>query len=337
RLESGEIAVTSSWARVSFASPYVHPIVIAGPPSATDISPCTVQIRNVTSEGFDIRLAQWPYQDGVHGQEFVSYLVLEQGRTVLADGSVIEAGSFTGSSKLKWIPFAPPFASTPVVLTSVVSVNESAAVAGRLLPLGKWGFIYFLQKQESNASTKHGGETVHYVAWEPGSGVAGTLHYEAFTTGLSVDHLWTDIALRSTFEQPPILLARMQTMAELDTANLRLREVHASGFQTRIQEEQSLDDELEHKLEKVGYLALSQASTMRLATFSWEFDKEEESAIGGFRLLVNGQALCTTNDVTARSLTCKLAGSSQPQTFTLEAMSLNNEASDPSNSIVYQP
>lgn len=263
RLESGEIALTSSWARVSFASPFVHPIVIAGPPSTADISPCTVQIRNVASDGFDIRLAEWPYQDGVHGQELVSYLVLEQGRTVLANGAVVEAGSFSGSSKLKWVPFSIPFANIPVVLTSVVSVNESEAVAGRLLPLGKLGFTYLLREQESNLSSGHAAETVHYVAWEPGSGVVGAIQYEAFSTDRSVDHQWSNIALRSSFEQPPILFAHMQTMAELDTANLRIREASESGFQAKIQEEQSLDEEVEHALEKVGYLAISQASTIR--------------------------------------------------------------------------
>ncbi|MGD9948376.1 MAG: PKD domain-containing protein [Desulfobulbus sp.] len=336
-LESGEIVLTSNWARVSFATPYVHPIVVAGPPHGADMSPCTVRIRNVTTDGFDIRLVEWPYQDGIHGKEIVSYLVLEQGRTVLADGSVIEAGSFSGSSKLKLVPFSASFSSNPVVFTSVTTVNEAEAVAGRVLPLGTFGFIYLLKEQEKNFSSGHADETVHYVAWEPGKGVMGTMQYEAFFTDRSVTHQWSTIPLHSTFERPPILFADMQTFSELNTANLRVQEVSTTGFQTKVQEEQSLDNEVEHTREQVGYLAISQTSAMRLATFSWEFDEEEEHTIRGFHLLVNGEILCATDDVTARTLICELPQPMQVQAFVMEAVHLNNEVSAPSNSLVYQP
>ena len=87
-LETGDVLVSSAWARVSFESAFTNPIVIAGPPKSNNSDPCVVRIRNVTQTGFDIRLTEWNYLDGTHPAETVRYLVMEKGRTTLPDGSI---------------------------------------------------------------------------------------------------------------------------------------------------------------------------------------------------------------------------------------------------------
>ena len=74
-METGEVMVSSDWVRVTLTTPFANPVVIAGPPSFSNSEPCVIRLRNVNSTGFDIRLTEWNYQDGVHPQESVSYLV----------------------------------------------------------------------------------------------------------------------------------------------------------------------------------------------------------------------------------------------------------------------
>jgi hypothetical protein len=107
--------------------------VIATPLSQNDADPAVVRIRNVTSTGFDIRLQEWDYQDGIHATETVSYLVMERGHHILSDGTQVEAGTFnTAQTSFGTISFKQPFMVAPVVIASIASNNETEAVTGRV-------------------------------------------------------------------------------------------------------------------------------------------------------------------------------------------------------------
>lgn len=260
RLEAGEIAVTNDWRKVTLANTYQQPIVVTGPVSMKDKAPVTVRLRNITTTGFEIRLIPWPYQRKAHGGETVSYLVMEQGSHTLADGSRIEAGSFTGSTGLSTVALKSSFTRTPVLLTAITSYNDADAISGRGLPVAKTGFNYTFYVQERRGLRVHANETVHYVAWEPGTGLIGTARFETAVTTQSINAAWKSVALQSTFKQSPLLFADMQSFAELDPATLRVRQTSTKGFQTMIQEEQSRDREMKHRAEIIGYLAIDPVS-----------------------------------------------------------------------------
>lgn len=260
RLEAGEISVASGWRKVIFAHPYQQPIVVTGPVGMNDQAPVTVRLRNVTTTGFEIRLIPWPSQDTAHGTESVSYLVMEQGRHILADGSRVEAGSLSGSTGLSTVALHSSFTRTPVLLTAIASCNDAEAISGRVLPVAKTGFLYTFREQERNLATGHPRETVHYVAWEPGTGLIGTARYEAAVTTQTITSAWNSVPLQSTFKQAPLLFADMQSLAELDPATLRVRQTSSKRFQAMIQEERSLDRETTHRAERIGYLALDPLS-----------------------------------------------------------------------------
>lgn len=255
-LEAGEIAVTSDWRKVSFASNYQQPIVVTGPLSKNDQAPVTVRLRNVTGTGFEIRLIQWPYQRTAHGTETISYLVLEQGRHTLADGRRIEAGQLTGSTGKSTVSLKSSFINTPMVFTAITSCNDTEAISGRVLSVAKTGFSYIFQMQERNRSLSHSAEKVHYVAWEPGVGQIGTARYETAVPTQIFTSAWKAVALQSTFKKAPLLFAEMQSSNGLNPAVLRVQQTTAKGFQILIQEEQSLDREMFHTAEKIGYLAI---------------------------------------------------------------------------------
>ncbi len=75
--ESGKINVDMNWQTISFNHTYANPVVVANVLSNSDSNPVFTKVKNITPNGFEIRLEEWDYQDKVHGAEAVSYLVFE--------------------------------------------------------------------------------------------------------------------------------------------------------------------------------------------------------------------------------------------------------------------
>ncbi|MDR2549643.1 MAG: PKD domain-containing protein [Desulfobulbus sp.] len=258
-IEAGEVAVDGEWVRVPLATPFTNPIVVAGPPSFNDTEPCTVRIRNVNPTGFDIRLTEWDYLDGIHPPETVSYLVMEQGHYNLPDGTAVEVGSFTGAARFKIMAFKSFFAKSPVVLTTVATMNDATTVSSRLKYISPSSFAY--SYQEEGSINNHLDETVHYIAWEPGSGMLGTLRYAVGKTVNSVTNAWYSEHYTSAFHQPPLLLAEMQTTNDASPAALRVQNQTATGFQLRV--EPAAGGEIKHSAETAGYIVLDQPSAKK--------------------------------------------------------------------------
>ncbi|NLX17746.1 MAG: PKD domain-containing protein [Desulfobulbus sp.] len=278
-LEVGEVEVTDSWVFVRFNNTFNDPIVIAGPPSFNDTDPATVRIRNVSRTGFQIRIAEWDYLDGIHYSETVRYLVMEKGRSTLSDGTIIEAGSFTGTTSFKAVAFSERFNRTPVVLTTVVTANEADTISGRIRNIDQSRFSYYFREQERNRNT-HVNETVHYIAWEPGSGTIGSLQFEVGTTDNCVTDSWHTQNHQSRFSQAPFLLADMQTTNNTDTAALRLRSNTANSFVVKVEEEQSKDYEVSHSAETVGYIAIGQGQAASAQSEPTQSDEPSGSSSG---------------------------------------------------------
>ncbi len=255
-IETGEVSVSGAWAHVALNNTFQNPIVIAGPPSFQDAAPGVIRLRNVTATGFDIKFAEWDYLDGAHASETVSYIVLEKGRHTLPDGSMIEAGSFAGSTTFATVNFSQALSKTPVVLTTIASMNEADAISGRIKRVTTKGFAYAFREQERNRNV-HKKETVNFIAWEPGSGTIGELKYQVQNTSMKVKEAWYPVTLTNSSATTPFILADMQTTSDTDTCALRIREVAATGFQVKVEEEQSKDREVFHRAaETVGLVKI---------------------------------------------------------------------------------
>lgn len=336
KMETGEIMVGSDWVRVPLTTSFTSPIVIAGPPSFSNSEPCVVRLRNVNSTGFDIRLAEWNYQDGAHPQESVSYLVMEKGRHTLPNGSSVEAGSYAGTTSFKTVSFSKAFAKVPVVLTTIASANEADTISGRISRVTTSSFAYYFREQEKNKNV-HLNETVNFIAWEPGTGTIGSVQFEAANTANAITSAWYSAIFKTPAPQAPLLLADMQTTANTDTSTLRVQQINGTDFQVKVEEEQSKDSEVSHPAETVGYIALNQPEEKALASFIWEFDPAQEVNISGFELLANGETVCTSNNPAARQLSCEVSIKGEATAFTIRTIEKADGNSAPSNSIIYAP
>ncbi len=335
-IELGEIPVTSNWVRVPITGTFVNPVVIAGPPGVSNADPCVVRLRNVDKTGFDIRLTEWNYQDGTHPAENVTYLVMEKGRITLPDGSIVEAGTFTGTTSFKTVPYSAAFPKVPVVLTTIASANEADTISGRIKTVGLSSFAYYFREQEKNTNA-HVNETVNYIAWQPGKGTIGLVQFEVATTAKAVTDKWYSSIFQTAFKQAPLLLAAMQTTNDTDPTALRVQQITATGYQVKAQEETSKSTNITHTAEIVGYLSLNQAEEKALATFVWDFDTAQEGNISGFQILADGEQICTTNSPTVRQLDCEITKPTSKTAFTILAVEKSGGNTAPSNTISYTP
>ncbi|CAM4092328.1 discoidin domain-containing protein [Pseudoalteromonas byunsanensis] len=200
---------------------YTDPVVFASVPTLNDSEPGVVSISNVTDSSFDVQFKEWPYLDGVHGAEYVSFLVVEKGRHQLQDGSIWEAGEFTLKSGTTHQFFNESFVHAPHILLNGQTQNRADAYALRVSSLSKLTFGASLDVQESGSV--HAEESIGYLAV-----------YKDNNNGITNENL---------------------------AYNLTQQAINQEGFQTisgklLVQEEQSKDAETAHWLEAVAILNL---------------------------------------------------------------------------------
>lgn len=260
-IEIGEVNVDHTWTTVELQKSFVHPIVIAKSLSLNDDDPAVVRIRNVDSNGFEVRIQEWDYLDGIHGEETVSYIVMEQGSYTLEDGTLVEAGTFEtdNTESFGTVTFHQPFETEPVVIGAVISFDGSDTVTGRIRGITTGGFEYRMQEQEINPQV-HAMETISYIAWEPSSGTLDGLAFEINRTADVVRHAFHTISFDQQFMNIPMFFADMQTTGGRDTANVRWQNNDAFGVDVQIDEEQSRDKEINHTTEVVGYMVFEYMS-----------------------------------------------------------------------------
>ncbi len=257
--EAGEIVLNHSWTGVPFNQSFVNPVVVAKTMSSNGWQPGVIRVRNVTSQGFEIRIQEWDYLDGPHAQEAVSYMVMEAGHFQLPDGTNVEAGRFE-TNKGAEVHFQQRFGTTPVVTSSVTTENGPQAVTGRLFNIDAQGFSYHLQEQEAS-NQDHALETASYIAWEPSTGEVNGLSYEVGRTENVVTDLPEYIGFGVPFNSSPACLADMQTKDGGDTATVRSLHKDEEGIALSISEEASLDTETSHTTEVVGFMAFESLSS----------------------------------------------------------------------------
>ncbi|MFQ5445690.1 MAG: GEVED domain-containing protein [Saprospiraceae bacterium] len=75
--EMGRLVLNHASQIVSLQHVYHNPVVIFNGLSALDATPATIRVTNVTPTSFEVRLEEWACQDGLHGNEDLSYMVVE--------------------------------------------------------------------------------------------------------------------------------------------------------------------------------------------------------------------------------------------------------------------
>ena len=220
----------------------------------------TIRVRNVTGNSFQVSVYEWNYLNGLHNQaESVSFMVVEAGTHTLADGTVISAGSTNLTHNWQSVNFGTTFSSTPVVLSTVGTVNGSDAVVTRHNNTSTTGFDIRLQEEEAANQLHNSPETVYWFAIDAGTGTTdGGDPFEAGTTGANVGHTNFPISFTNSYSNPSFF-AQAQSFNGGDPFAIRTTNVNNTSATIYLDEEKSKDNETNHNaLEDVGYLVIGQ-------------------------------------------------------------------------------
>lgn len=265
KIEFGSIDVVQSveatWFTETFAQSYTTPVVVFGPVSWKNSDPATIRVRNVTATGFEYQLQEFPYEDGVHPLETVGYLVMEAG-TYDIGGLRWTAGRKTGVTQAATTQaFSPAFAAAPVVFTQVATTAEAAPTFERLSNVTTTGFTVQLDEEEA-ADRVHLGETVHFLAIQPGSArlnLTGTV----FQAGISSNNINSTAFTNVNYSRKialPVILGDIQTRNDADPVLPRYTNSNYEYLISLLaREETSLDTEITHAAETMSFLSLSTA------------------------------------------------------------------------------
>lgn len=255
------------WYTLNFLQNYSDPVVVFGPLSRNDTDPAMVRLKDVNPGSCKFQISEWNYQDGIHGEEKVSFIVMESGIHQL--GSIhMEAKNIPGVANNihpHWFSHNFPIDVKPVILTQVVSYEEPSAVVtrftyhrsnfdnGRISPR--------LQEEEAEDNI-HVPETVAVIAMEK-----GTVNTEKVRLVVSDDNYGKTGLYTTSRLETRSLLGHIQTMNNHDPAGLRFTELADRSIAVRIEEEQSLDDETDiidtdetppmSVTDRVGFVSLS--------------------------------------------------------------------------------
>lgn len=254
-LEMGEVTADNTWTSVQFTKTYTDPVVIASGLSYAGYHPSTIRIRNVSTNGFEIRVEEWDYLDGQHTSETMGYIVAERGMHTLQDGTQICAGTITTSKTDSFmsIKFDEQLSNAPVVLSCITTTNDTSPVATRIKDISSTGFEVSIQEQEES-DQKHGAETLSYIAWEQSSGMIDGTRFEVSTTGKIIDQTFNSFSFDTTFDATPTFMGGMQTYSGDNPSSLRFDSLSDEDVELMIEEEQSSDSEMDHLAEDVGYI-----------------------------------------------------------------------------------
>ncbi|MEO0984976.1 MAG: malectin domain-containing carbohydrate-binding protein [Cyanobacteria bacterium J06639_14] len=251
--------LNNQWKTISLENTYTNPVVIVSDPTFKGSDPAAVRVRNVTSDSFEFRIQEPNYKDGWHTNESVSYLVMEAGDWMLADGTHISAGTYDSnllsSSGFETVDLTG-FDATPTVLSQVQTANGSDWVVTRSRGQSADGFQLTMQEEEALNNGSHLNETIGWLAIDSGVASDGDTLLQGGSTEQVYQNNPSTVSFETDFNAAPSLIAKLSSFQGGDTANLRLDTITNSSFGVRVYEEQSLDNELNHVPESVSFLAL---------------------------------------------------------------------------------
>lgn len=231
----GQVSLDPHWLTVTLDGAPPLPVVILGPPTYYGGDPGVVRLMSVSSTGFEARFQEWDFRsrdfgDRAHALEKVSYLVLEQGRHLMNDGSIWEVSTFLAGGTGDWHPvvFMEPFRATPYLFLTAQTSDGGQAISLRARNVTADGFEGALLEEEA-LMDGHAPEVIGYLAiFNPGGD--GWLRLDGPNRPETPYHLHS-IAADHSFTP-------------------------AVGALIKVEEEQSLNEEILHVRERVDVLTL---------------------------------------------------------------------------------
>ncbi|MER5174045.1 M10 family metallopeptidase [Thioclava kandeliae] len=251
-LEIGSISLNrdgseDGWVHVTFSEVITDAVVVLGPITTNGSDPVTAELRNITDEGFDVRLSEWDYLDGDHTTETISWMAGTEGQHMLSDGTKITLGTQEITGRAAVDIAYEGFDETPTILASV-SGEGGQTVTERIGEVDSNSATLRLSSQEADGNV--GNDTTRVVQWVAIETASESIISEGTE---AITHIGSKIAADSSLA----LFGDSQSYNGSDTMVLRTKEAN-DGTSLYIQEEQSKDSEMIHMAETVSWLTIEE-------------------------------------------------------------------------------
>jgi hypothetical protein len=155
--------VTHKWQRVRFPSPFAEPpILVAQIATERGLHNAHVDIRNLTPEGFQVRVEEDLRRDGRHWAESVHWIAVAPGHH--GDLFAGSTGQRAGSNWTK-ISYPPAFGQSSEVLVVAQITSEFERTNSHIdLHLRTNAGFWTRVEADSDGAPPRGSETIHYLA-----------------------------------------------------------------------------------------------------------------------------------------------------------------------------
>jgi PKD repeat protein len=186
-------------------------------------------------------------------------------------GGIIEVGEIELDHEWRRVEFKQPFID-PVVIVKPLSANDDDPAVVRVDGVDAEGFTARIQEWDYLDGT-HGLETVSYLVIEQGQHqLPDGSWLEAGLLDTDATASFIDIGFAAPFTQTPVVLAAVTTYNGSDTVTTRLRNIDATGFQIKMQEQEKKKQQ--HIVETLAFLAWEPSSG---AIDGWRFEVDRTS------------------------------------------------------------
>lgn len=226
--------VSHNWKSVKFPRKFTEkPLVFSQVISDEESSAVVVRMRNISKEGFEMRLSEQEAADDLHLGEQVAWMAVEPGN--LNDTTKLQANLITGvNSDYKTISFTPPYVgSSPVFIASVQTNNDKDPIAVRYADLSASSVNIRLEEETSkDIETVHGIENLAYLSLRAGK--LSDKDQEVFgeTGKVNLTESWQTVELDREYTRPVVLFGGLQAVG--GAATIRVRNVTGNSFEVQV-------------------------------------------------------------------------------------------------------
>ncbi|MEM7366888.1 MAG: Ig-like domain-containing protein, partial [Pseudomonadota bacterium] len=165
------------------------------------------------------------------------------------------------------VSFSHNFGSEPVVLSQIQTNNNGIDyIEPRQRDVSATGYRVTNEPADHQSTSITKAETIGYLAIGTGSGSWSGLDFHAGITGDNVDHRDQSIAFASNLGSGVNFVAQLHTFDGGDNSHVDADNLTGSGVNVSVQEDRTLDSEVNHTSERVGWLAIGGSGKLTAAS-----------------------------------------------------------------------
>ena len=336
-VEAGNFSGTVNFANNVFKETFnSNPIVLTTVASSNEVETVSGRLRNITKNGFDYYFREQEKNNNEHSIETVNYIAWEQGMGE-TDNFSFEAQTTPDSvSHVPYdIVYQTAFIYPPFLLANMQTTNGSDTAALRVEKQDKSSTSVGVEEEQSqDDEISHAQESVGYLAiGAKDDATVGGKTERLFTFNWTYDDTAGDVAGFRFY-------LNGEQICESDNPSARSVSCVAPILDTEMDFTMSAvknngDETNQSPLLHFDPTLFAQLAPTRLATFTWEFDKDQENTINGFAILIDNSRVCEVDDSSARQLTCEIEKPQNGTQFTIQAINKDSTVTEEANQIIY--